>query len=512
MQKKTLSKKWKILICALVVCVLMSSTGIAVWAIASNYFKYKAGFDVAVTGGRYVNATITGSSYLADSEEIYEALEPVTFDSESSNIQTSLDFNQTLPIKNDEKAVKLKFEIKNNSSYKTENDLIIKPDIENQDIEDVIFVWYYSVNDITYEEYDGEYLVAHKDDTIYLELHILATFQMLGEVEFSDAVSIELYSEIEAPEDFKYEYEYSYNGETGVATKTRKCHTCKTEGPAITMTSEEFVVVTDGLQFQGQHVEDKVLFVYNDYLVNNKDAIYFDTGLDNVVITGNTNDYDLETRLEITIFDYVAESVCNNVTIQNLDLAMDGNKVGIKVVASSMEGENAVIEPSINHLTIKDCGFNANSVGDTAIQITTKVSNLKCFRNSFGCLSNGIIITGELENASFVANSSYQIGNVISISNVSGVLRVINHDGFETNGLLSCGNCNNAKVYFINNKLAYVTSTFIYSRSQTSTIWTIYDNVFHEDNMGEIVRDIENSKLCIESGNGPSVSYEFAGN
>ena len=161
MERKSLSKKWKIIICSIALILAMAGTGVTVWAIARNYYRYNADFEVNITGGRYVNASVRGQSFLAGSSEALES-HTATFNADTPDQDVDMSFNEKITMENDERVSKLRFEVTNNSPYSNHSDLILKPSNTVTDKDDVIITWYYSTNNTNFYVHTGEYLVAHK--------------------------------------------------------------------------------------------------------------------------------------------------------------------------------------------------------------------------------------------------------------------------------------------------------------------------------------------------------------
>ncbi len=505
MTRKHLSGKWKAIICCIAIIAVMAGTGVTVWAIARNYYRYNADFEVNITGGRYVNASVRGQSFLAGSSEALES-HTATFNSDTANETTELSFATPITMQNDEQVAKLRFEVTNNSPYSNHSDLIIKPTVESIDVENVIIVWYYSLNNVSYKAYPGEYLVAHKGDTLYLELRMLATMDLFGQVNFEDSVSIDLRSEMDETIDFEYDYDYSYDSSTEKATKTKVCPTCgRTESPE-EMSSTEYEVVTSNLQYSGYSVKNKVLFVYESLMTTNNGAILFDCGVENVTIVGERAGFNVS--LEFVMFDYYEESACKNIKVQDITFSYVDD-FGIKVTTMSNDSE-PTWDPVLLNFTIQDCSFDTGGVWTgTAISILSKSYNVKIIDSDFEQLAGAVNIP-DVTNFAFVGNSSYQMGGIIlSMSKASGDIYIIDFSGHESSSFFSCRG-NNANVYFLDNVIEKEYPTFIHSASQISSTWTIYNNQFYEMNSNEPQgrHDMPNSKLCIESGSIPGMVFD----
>ena len=477
--KKSLSTKWKVIIFCMAIIVAMTSTGFTVWAIARNYFRYNADFEVNITGGRYVNASITGASYIAGSGTSYETLDTATFNGETENETSILAFKNPITMQNDEQVSKLRFEITNNSPYSNHNDLIVKPSITTEDIDDVIISWYYSTDDVNYFAYAEEYLVAHKNNTLYLELRMLATVNLFGNVSFEDSVAIDMYSEMEPPADFSYEYDYEYDETTTTATKTQVCPTCDLCAHTYateTMDESEYIVEGSSLDVPyDEKISNKVIFLT---AADELDA----AGLENVVIcpTTSSNLSMLFIRLNISS----AETTYNNVTIKNITFSED---FIISISSSISDAKNYVnnlklincvfayapinlnnshdAEFNIDNLLIKDCTVSSSGAPGDSYTISN-VNNL-IWENS-GVLNRVDLIFNNVNNVILTNNGSF-VQPILQ--NVGGNIYIINN---KVDWVFTIKSTNSgAKIFIKNNIFTLANSPYHLAIIETATSTTL---------------------------------------
>ncbi len=409
--KKSLSTKWKVIIFCMAIIVAMTSTGFTVWAIARNYFRYNADFEVNITGGRYVNASITGASYVAGSGTSYETLDTATFNGETENETSTLAFKNPITMQNDEQVSKLRFEITNNSPYSNHNDLIIKPSITTEDIDDVIISWYYSTDDVTYFAYAEEYLVAHKGNTLYVELRMLATQNLFGNVSFEDSVSIDMYSEMDPPTDFAYEYDYEYDETTLTATKTQICPTCDLCAHSYTTETmdESEYIVADGNTYSGssEKVSNKVIFLEGENQYN----ITFSCELENVVLCQPNNSTTLIDSLTLEVLSNDRSSIFNNLTFVGLNFA--NNTINVTPHAS-FEGSIADFT-LMSNIKFINCSIAYNIFQFTAFD--TIIDNLlikNCALGSYGDPMDSTAYTvSDINNLVYENNNIYNATNIV---------------------------------------------------------------------------------------------------
>ncbi len=326
MKVRSLSKSLKVLIFTLVVVAVAASSGAIAWAIAQNHFRYKAGFDVNLNGGRYVHATIEGSSYLADSGTRYETLDAVTINNNTANEELNLSFKKPITVNNDEKISKLCFEITNNSPYATMSNLVIKPTVLDVNVDNYVVFWFYSLDGSTFNAYDNEYLMIHKSDKIILELRMAAALDMLGEVNFSDNISINLYAENDLPADFEYKkaynYEYDANLQGHRYYQKDLCATCG-EVIATYELTEDVNFVKANAEYDGddQKISDKVIYLGSSY----NSTFVFSGGLENVVIWCDSPTSNITFNINVDGDNFVQY---NNVVISGLSGTFSVNVTG----------------------------------------------------------------------------------------------------------------------------------------------------------------------------------------
>lgn len=445
MTRKALTTKWKVIICCIAIIIGMAGTGITVWAIARNYFNYTAGFEVNITGNRDVYASITGSSYVNGSNTASQTLNTITFNNSSASTTESTTFN-AINMENNEKVSKFRFEITNNSPYTNHNDLILKASTGLGDIDDVIVTWYYSTNNTDYYVYTGEYLVAHKNNTLYLELRMLATQNMFGELKLENHIGIDLYSEINQPTDFELDYEYSYDRTT--ATKRKVCPTCDNcthTYEAETMDENEYMFYyssVDNYINETAKIENKVIFC--DDTISQGFIFSFCGGLKNVVLygIGGSSDYGTITFNISANTNSITEY--NNITIMNwwsgggIHVNITGNLnstpnylvQNIKFVKAYMYSPSITltnettteISTIVDTLTIKNC----------TLMNGTRLSNASnIFLIGNACANNSIYFEN-IKNAVF-SNNICRPYQAINGSGISGKFYIINNYDCEIN-------------------------------------------------------------------------------
>ena len=435
MTRKALTTKWKVIISCLLIVVAMAGSGAMAWAIAKHYFKQDYNYEITAIGNRHVNANIKSYSYLAGSSDPYETLATKTFNGTTTET-TALSFTKPLIIENDEKVSKFRFEIENTSPYSTTTDLIIKVDAETPDEDDIILTWYYSTNNKTYHIYTGEYLVGHKGATTILELRVLATADLEGTANISDKVSIELFSELEPPTDFEYEYSYdveynenSTNAEPLDVYKTKRCPTC---GNALS-TRE---LMTDGYEFlesstyYTNYISDTVL-IFHHYNFNGT-IVNFAGGLSNVTFVNHAN-----VSVDNITFE-ISGDAANHSTYQDV-LIQDMENISINIIYGSYDGQSPLTDYPVSNLTISNCSLYSDG---GFINSAVNIENLVIDNCSVG---PGFSINN-VHNA-VIKNSVVDYQNAISMSNVSGNIY------FYSNSMswLNMSNVHYANIKVINN-------------------------------------------------------------
>ena len=444
---KSLYSKWKVIISCLLVIVSMTGSGAIAWAIAKHYFKQDYNYEITATVTRNVHADIKSSSYLAGDTNPYETLATKSFSGESTET-TALSFSQPLNIENDEKISKFRFEITNNSPYTTMSDLIIKVDETTQDKDNIIMTWYYSPNNTNYYVYTGEYLVAHKGGKITLELRVLATTDLEQTQTISDKVSIELFSEMAPPDDFEWEYDYTYYTETNTAMRRKVCSTYK-------LCTHEYA---------DELVDPSKVLVFDDSFVNaNNDLNYSDIN-DKIVFFKLTERNVLINLGKLT-----------NVTLVGLG-SFYGSTINIAEGSSNVTFNGFMFETntSATHvIDVKRCSnikivdsyfMSCDSIGDF-----TGVTNLLISDCSFAGSEHRTYYISSVSNLRFINNTAAQDNIQFEISATNMVIS--GFEGYYLPTILGSGN-----VYVVNND----TYTALYMPSLYSAIAHIENNSYAE--------------------------------
>jgi hypothetical protein len=445
MERKSLSSKWKVIICCLALIIGMATTGITVWAIARNYFRYNAAFEVNITGGRDVYATVEGSTYNGGSSTVLES-HTATFNASTATTDTNMSFTSPISMQNDEQIAKVGFVITNNSPYSNHTDLIIKPSIEKDNIDDVIITWYYSTNDTNYDVYTGEYLVAHKDTPIYLELRMLATVDMFGEVNLKNSVSIVLKSELNKPTDFEWEYSITYNETNPYVTK--QCPTCGENLDVEYLQSEDIVIINNDFVDSNdnytchENFENKYIFLE---IMSSGNEINFTGTLTNVTIS---------TLLALQGTKINLSSGCVGVTFRQI--IFNNYSVGRNAISAYNCTNIKIIDCTFTdcmeigdftgsyNVTIKDCSFT-NSSSD----ITYVFSNINNLRLD-GIKLNSAIDFAFYTVENIVLTDCVIYYNAIAFDFASGEILIVNNNNY--NGYIFA-HCENANILIENNNI-----------------------------------------------------------
>ena len=493
MTRKALSKKWKIIICCIALIVAMAGTGVTVWAIARNYFRYTAGFEVNITGGRDVYASVTGSSYVNGSNTASQTLNAVTFNNESASITETTSFN-AISMENNEQVSKFRFAITNNSPYSNHNDLIVKASTGLDDVDDVIVTWYYSTNNTDYDVYTGEYLVAHKNGTIYLELRMLATHDMFGAVQLKDSVNIDLNSEINMPTDFEWEYDYSVVD----FSRTKKCPTCNASLGIETINPDDVIMLDSsycdehGNVYYTTDISDKYVFIDEPFSTE----IYFDGILDNVVIVGRGLNLT-GARLNI------ANSNNTNVTLTGI--TFNGNGVGPNVINARYSNNIKIIGCTfincyeicdflgVSNLLIKNCVVDYDLYQSYAIYDFQEVVNLKIIKVT--CSSTGFEF--KFSNVANLVYSNNGIATSPTFLNVSGDIYIVNN---ASHSALDIGSVNNANIKIENNEYYESDQVYVFIDSSTDTTIEVTNNYNCTNEKYTTTHKVKNLQTNIELG------------
>ncbi len=507
MKKKISWSIFKVLICVVAVTTCVAGVGATVWAIARNHYKYNAGFNVNISGGRYVNATIKGSSYSAGSDEVQESLSAISFDDERADEEITLEFEDPITVNNDEQSAKLYFEVKNNSTYSDNSDLIIKVNDINNTVDDFMTIWYYSINGTNFTAKVDDYLVVHKGGTIYLELRMLATQDFYGSQTFEGSIDIDMYSEAESASLTGFEYEYNYScTEDNKLQKARVCPTCQHIGEWQTMDESEYVIMTDGLQFEGYDISNKVIYIKKDLYVENTQGMVFDHGMENIVITSDGEDYDISISVSALSQN---NSKYENIKIQNINFVSPEADRSFVDISNADNG--GTYKHSIKNFTVQNCHFTSEAHGSASgVRIGVKAENIVVKNCEFACIgSAGVEITKGVNNLKVVNCTSYQSGVVASISGhssgraVSGKIIIANNCAHEASGILSIDAVQDASVLIVNNRIERVVySTYIFASDLNNTTLTFYDARWYEFGEGfdsGEVYNIDNLKKYYET-------------
>ena len=439
---KNLSTKWKVILCCLTLIVGMASTGITVWAIARNYFNYNAGFEVNITGGRFVNATVSGASYLPGASTPYETLSTVTLNGNTEDEETTIAFTNPIEMQNDEQVARLHFEITNNSPYSSNTDIIIDPSITNNDIDDVIMTWYYSVDNTTYKVYAGEYLVVHKGTPMHIELRILATQNLFGVINFKDSVSIDIHSEMDTPDDFEYEHEITYS-ETNPYT-TKKCPTCGHLSDVEYLQNDDIVIIND------EYIDAQENYTCNEDFDNKYIFLEIMSSGKEIYFSGKLTNVTISTLLALQGSRINISANSKNVTLRQIIFNRNGtgpnvidvqNCSNIKIIDCTFNycGDLGFFS-GVNGLLLKDCTFyggvdTSYSISDASdVKIIDTHDDDTTFKFYFAGIKNLVYDSGTYHMPIF--------------QNISGEVYIINSNSYES---VDFASFNNANVYIENN-------------------------------------------------------------
>ena len=463
--KIKLATKWKAILCCLALIISMMGTGITVWAIARNYFNYSTGFEVNITGNRDVYATITGSSYENGSETAKQTLSPVVFNNSSTNTTENTSFT-ALNMENNEQISKFRFAITNNSPYTNHNDIIVKASSNIGDIDDVIVTWYYSTDNNEYFVYTGEYLVNHKNKTLYLELQILATQDMYGEIKLENNIDIDLHSEINKPTDFEYEYSYDYDNSTTIATKTQVCHTCDNcthTYETKTMATNEYIVV-DPYSYSGstEKVSNKVIFLEGSY---EYDLTYYND-LENVVFCQSSNSAAPIHSFALEVLNSDGNARFKNVSFVGLNFANNAINAHPSYDFSGQLSDFTLM----SNIKFIDCTFAFSIFNIVAFD--TYIDNLLIKNCQIGMADTpGSVYSIKNVNDLVVENSDFLNGIDFTFYNVHNAIISKSNQGYILPTLENAS----GEIYIINNN---VDSCFSIESTAANTKIFIKNNVY----------------------------------